>query len=852
VASESVRIGNKELALSNLDKILFPETGFTKGQVVDFYRRIAPYILPHLRNRPITLKRFPNGVTGEHFYEKNAPSFTPAWIKRFPIRRSSGESMINYILINDLPSLVWSANMANLEIHPFLAKVPKIDVPTMVVFDLDPGEGSTILQLAEVAFLLKGVLDRLGLESLVKVSGSKGIHVHVPLNTKVTYEMTQAFAQSIAKYLASEHRKLIVSEMAKSKRKGKVFIDWSQNSEHKSTVSVYSLRAKAERPFVAMPIRWDELKKVISNKDASLLVFEPEAALKRLVKLGDLFAPVLRLKQKLPKPFLEIGVNKMRQPKNPNVASLETYRLKRDFTKTREPPPSIPAAGRQKDRLFVIQKHAASHLHYDFRLEMGGTLKSWAVPKGPPYDLNERRLAMATEDHPMDYAEFEGIIPAGEYGGGTVMVWDIGNYELIDGNYWQGKLHLLLHGKKLKGEWVLVKGDDRNGKGNVWYLIKAGSALGRLSEKEENSSALTSRSMETIAKAEDAVWHSNRNSAAKRARWSRAASPDLESLAEMPVKFIELMLSEEVDELPDDPGAWTYEIKLDGYRCLALRDESGVKLYSRKRNLLNSRFPTLVKALEQMGSGTILDGEIVALDDAGRPSFNLLQNFRFKAKQIHFYAFDILACNNKSLMGLPLEKRRELLVSQLENIFDPIRISEDFDGPPKKIVAAAKELSLEGVIAKRKDSTYQPGKRTRSWLKYKLNKFQPFVIGGYTPGSPFDALIVGYYEGDALLYTAKVRNGFVPRTRREVAKKFAGLESDSCPFANLPEKRRTQWALTREEMKNCIWLKPTLIAQIEYVEWTPDGHLRAAKFVGLRDDKNAREIVREGSKGSIG
>ena len=849
MASDSVRIGNKELALSNLDKILFPETGFTKGQVVDFYRRVAPSILPHLRNRPITLKRFPNGVTGEHFYEKNAPSFTPAWIKRFPIRRSSGESMIHYILINDLPSLMWSANMANLEIHPFLARVPKIDVPTMVVFDLDPGEGLTILQSAEVAFLLKGVLDQLGLESLVKVSGSKGIHVHVPFNTKVTYEMTQAFAQSIAKYLASEHPKLVVSEMAKSKRKGKVFIDWSQNSEHKSTVSVYSLRAKAERPFVAMPIGWDELKKALKEKDVSSLLFEPEAALKRLDQVGDLFAPALRLKQKLPKPFLAINSNKMRQRTDANVASLETYRLKRDFTKTREPPPSVPSASRQKDRLFVIQKHAASHLHYDFRLEMGGTLKSWAVPKGPPYDLKERRLAMATEDHPIEYAKFEGIIPAGEYGGGTVMVWDIGNYELIDGNYWSGKLHLFLHGKKLKGEWVLVKGEDRNGKGNVWYLIKAESAMKRPSEKEEDLSALTSRSMERIAKAEDAVWHSNRSNAAKKSRQPSATSPDLESLPEMPVKFIQPMLSEEVDELPNDPDAWTYEIKLDGYRCLALRDESGVKLYSRKRNLLNSRFPTIVKAVEQMDPGTILDGEIVALDDAGRPSFNLLQNFRFKAKQIHFYAFDILACNNKNLMGLALQKRRELLANQLENIFDPIRISENFDGPPKEIVTAAKELSLEGVIAKRKGSTYQPGKRTRSWLKYKINKSQPFVIGGYTPGNPFDALIVGYYDRDALLYTAKVRNGFVSRTRREVAKKFAGLEYDSCPFANVPEKRRTQWALTREEMKNCIWLKPTLIAQIEYVEWTPDGHLRAAKFVGLRDDKNTLEIVREGSKG---
>jgi bifunctional non-homologous end joining protein LigD len=247
-----------------------------------------------------------------------------------------------------------------------------------------------------------------------------------------------------------------------------------------------------------------------------------------------------------------------------------------------------------------------------------------------------------------------------------------------------------------------------------------------------------------------------------------------------------------------------------------------------------------------MEPGMIFDGEVVALDDNGRPSFNLLQNFRFTAKQIHFYAFDLLAQRNKNLMGLALEKRRELLALRLENIADPIRMSESIDGSPQDIVAAAKELSLEGIIAKRKDTIYQPGKRSCAWLKYKLNKVRPFVIGGYTPGNPFDALIVGYYEGDHLMYAAKVRNGFVPRLRREIAQNFAGLEDDSCPFANLPEKRRTQWALTRQEMKHCVWLKPELIAQIEFVEWTPDKHLRAAKFVGLREDKDAREIVREG------
>jgi bifunctional non-homologous end joining protein LigD len=847
VASLSVKIGNKKLALSNIDKVLYPETGFTKGQVIDFYSRVASYILPHIENHPITLKRYPDGIKGEHFYEKNAPSFTPAWIKTYPIQRSSRESMINYILINDLPTLVWSANLANLEIHPFLAKAPEIGVPTMVVFDLDPGDGASIVQSCEVAFLLRDLLNQLALDSLLKVSGSKGIHVHVPLNTPVTYDMTQAFAQSVAQYLAREHPKLIVSEMAKIKRSGKVFIDWSQNSQHKSTVAVYSLRAKAERPFVAMPVSWNELETVLDKNDASKLFFEPEAALKRLKKIGDLFAPSLRLKQTLPKPFLQLSSEPSSAAGDTSLAALEPYRRKRDFTKTREPLPSIPTTSLQRGgRLFVIQKHAASHLHYDFRLEMGGTLKSWAVPKGPPYDLHERRLAMATEDHPMDYAKFEGIIPKGEYGGGTVMVWDIGTYQLIDGNYWKGKVHFLLHGKKLKGEWVLVKGNDRNGKGNVWYLIKAGSAMKRISEKRDNSSALTGRNLGQIAKAEDAVWHSNRT-AAQRISANNGDGTSALNLPEIRIRFIEPMLSETVDELPEDSDLWSYEIKLDGYRCLALRDESGVKLYSRKKNLLNSRFPTIVKALESVEPGMILDGEIVALDNNGRPSFNLLQNFRFTAKQIYFYAFDLLAQQNKNLMGLTLEKRRELLAVRLENITEPIRISESIDGSPQEIVAAAKELSLEGIIAKRKDSVYQPGKRGRAWLKYKINKFQPFVIGGYTAGNPFDALIVGYYEGDDLMYVAKVRNGFVPRVRRAIAQKFAGLEENSCPFANLPEKRRTQWALTREEMKNCIWLKPRLIAQIEFVEWTPDKHLRAAKFIGLRDDKDTREIVREAS-----
>jgi bifunctional non-homologous end joining protein LigD len=509
---QKAKFDGRELELSNLDKVMYPGSGFTKGLVIDYYVRVSEYILPHLKDRPITQKRFPDGVQGQHFYEKNAPSFTPRWIKTFPIPRHGRRGNINYILINDLPTLVWSVNMANLEMHPLLAKVPKIEVPTMIVFDLDPGEGTGILESAKAAFLVKDLLDRLHLQSFAKASGSKGIHLHVPLNTPVTYEATQPFAKSIAQMLESEHPGFIVSEMAKAKRSKKVFVDWSQNSEYKSTVSVYSLRAKGDRPFVAMAVTWEELKNAVKKADPSLLFFDPDLALKRLKKSGDLFEPVLKLKQKLPQAFLDLQSSTEQKVKDESKA-LETYRRKRDFSKTAEPPPAIPKRGSEDStRLFVIQKHAASRLHYDFRLAMDGVLKSWAVPKGPPLEPNEKRLAMETEDHPMDYARFEGTIPRGEYGGGTVMVWDIGTYEVLDGDYRKGKLHLLLNGKKRKGEWVLVKRSMGDRRDNSWLMIKAREAQKPLTKRQQDASALTARSMEQIAGAKNAIWHSNRSS----------------------------------------------------------------------------------------------------------------------------------------------------------------------------------------------------------------------------------------------------------------------------------------------------------------------------------------------------
>jgi bifunctional non-homologous end joining protein LigD len=508
-----LEIDGRTIPISNLQKIMYPETGFTKGEVIDYYIKISGAVLPHLKDRPLTMKRYPDGIHGNFFYEKNAPVHTPSWIKTTYFGRNTGEESNRHILINDLPTLIWSANMANLELHTVLAKAPKIHVPTMIVFDLDPGPPAAILESGEVAFLVKEILDSLNLESFPKTSGSKGIQVYIPLNTPIDYETTRAFAEAVALMLANQHPDRVVSTMSKQLRTGKVFIDWSQNAEHKTTASVYSLRASREVPSVSMPVTWKELSTAIKKADADRLYFEPAEALRRVSKSGDLFAPVLTLKQRIPKKF-HIPKQKIVQKGD---RSIKAYEAKRDFTKTKEPGPSIHKRKRSaKEPMFVIQKHAARRLHYDFRLEMDGVLRSWAVPNGFPTELNDKRLAVHVEDHPMEYAKFEGIIPSGNYGAGTVMVWDIGTYKTMEADpvkaYYDGKMHVYLNGEKLKGEWVIVKTKMREGDKSQWLLLKKGERMKSISAKKDDQSVLTGRTMKKIAADSDAQWISNRAS----------------------------------------------------------------------------------------------------------------------------------------------------------------------------------------------------------------------------------------------------------------------------------------------------------------------------------------------------
>jgi len=295
-----VDVQGRKLTLTNLDKVLYPATGFTKGEVVDYYVRIAPLLLPHLAGRPLTMKRYPGGVGEgqEFFFEKNAPKFRPDWVKTAPVWSEGNHRTVNYILANDLPTLVWIANLASIELHPSLSLASDLETPTMIVFDLDPGPPANIVQCAQVGLWVREIFNHFGLQSFPKTSGSKGMQIYIPLHTKVTYDQTKPFAHAIARLLEQEHPDLVVSDMKKAVRTNKVLVDWSQNDRHKTTISVYSLRAR-ERPTVSTPVTWEEVEQTLKKKDAQRLVFEAKDVLARVAKVGDLFEPVLTLKQKL-------------------------------------------------------------------------------------------------------------------------------------------------------------------------------------------------------------------------------------------------------------------------------------------------------------------------------------------------------------------------------------------------------------------------------------------------------------------------------------------------------------------------------------------------------------------------
>ncbi len=580
--------------------------------------------------------------------------------------------------------------------------------------------------------------------------------------------------------------------------------------------------------------------------------------------------------------------------------SLKEYRAKRNFRSTREPAGQARTTAETALPRFVVQKHAASRLHYDFRLEINGVLKSWAVPKGFPTARGERRLAVQVEDHPLEYQDFEGTIPEGNYGAGTVMVWDKGTYQVYGDKPEKaleaGKIHLQLNGQKLKGEWTLVQLKKKDEpQTSLWLLLKSGEDARPISRGAEDHSALSGRSLAQIAAANDRQWGSDREAHAARrgpressserllgaeftarsrrlasegrarankpaARAARsagrselgralsAAKIDIRRLPKAKPRFIEPMKALLVKELPRGPE-WIYEIKFDGVRALAIGDNGTMSLRSRADKDLAAKYTPVVKALEPLQpADVVLDGEVVAVDARGRSAFQLLQSYQTAAgpkPPIFYYVFDILNLDGRDLTGLPLWQRKRIARDVVKALGPVVRFSDSIKAESVRVVKEMQRRGLEGLMAKQIDSEYQPGQRTGGWVKFKWTHEQEFVIGGYTEPQGarayFGAILVGYYQGGKLLYAGKVGTGFDQKTLTSLYEEFQKLRQDKCPFANLPEPE----GLTAAQMRRCTWLKPELVCQVRFSEWTRDGHLRQPAYLGLREDKVAREVSRE-------
>ena len=823
-----VDVGGHRIHLTNLDKVLYPETGTTKAEVIEYYTRVADALISHARDRPATRKRWVSGVgtaekPGQVFFEKNLPDSAPAWILRRPIQHS--DHVNEYPLVNNLATLVWIAQQAALDIHVPQWRFGRNGArrnPDRMVLDLDPGEGAGLAECAEVAKLVRQLLQGMGLDPMPVTSGSKGIHLYAALDGTQSSDEVSAVAHELARALEADHPDLVVSDMKKAVRGGKVLLDWSQNNGSKTTIVPYSLRGRA-RPTVAAPRSWRELV------SPGLKQLEFGEVLTRLSAKGDLLAELSAGRTAL-----------LNSGNDPSGEDLAEYRRMRNKNVTPEPfgdvrgsdPSWTPDPGNPH---FVIQEHHASSLHYDLRLERDGVLVSWAVPKGVPTDPAQNHLAVHVEDHPFEYGTFEGSIPKGEYGAGEVAIWDRGRYELEkwrdagpDGKGGDGEIILTIHGEKHGSHRLALiqtkQGD--NPKNWMLHLMKGQNPV----DGDAQRKGLTPRKGRTVV-------------------GSRAPSDALHPM------LATLGSLSGVDRFRGGDD-WAYEMKWDGIRGIATihgrPGYAGRELSLRSRNGLDLTpgFPELAELLDAVKGDAILDGEIVALDAKGRPSFGALQQRmgltsprdveRARlATPVHYFVFDVLSLGGVSREALPYRTRRALLEKSVKDR-GPITVPPDAGDDLDTALATSKKLGIEGVMAKRRDSPYRAGKRSRDWIKLKHTLTQEVVVGGWRPGNgnradSVGSLLIGIPDADGLRYVGRVGTGFTDRQLAELRTRLDALARTSSPLIDVPSA----------DARDAHWVSPTLVGEVEFAEITGDGRLRAPAWRGLRADKDPDQVVRE-------
>jgi len=799
--TEVVDIDGHRLKLTNLDKVMYPATGTTKADIFGYYNAVAEAMIPHVRDRIATRKRWVHGVgtpeaPGQVFFQKDLDDrSTPDWVHEATIQHSSGAK--SYPLVNDRATLIWLAQIASLEIHVPQWRVDREGErgnPDRLVLDLDPGEGVTLADCAEVARMARVILTDMGLEPFPVTSGSKGIHLYAALDGSQTSDQVSAVAHELARVLESDHPDLVVSDMKKSLRAGKVLVDWSQNNGSKTTIAPYSLRGRFE-PTVAAPRTWREL----ASKDLRHLDYQE--VMQRVKRRGDLLADL-------------DDAHSGARATGPD--RLSTYRSMRDAEKTPEPVPAERPEARE-GRSFVIQEHHARRLHWDFRLENDGVLVSWALPKGTPTDPKQNHLAVHTEDHPLEYGGFAGDIPHGEYGAGHVDIWDHGDYEL---EKWRDdEVIATLHGQPDGGlggvtqKFALIRtkqgGDEKN-----WLIHRM-----KLDGEEESAP-----------------------------RTPREPGPPI---TDTPVSPMLATLGSAADISDEDE--WAFEMKWDGIRAVAEVRDGRLRLTTRNGNDVTVTYPDLAGLVDLAGDhDLVLDGEIVTLNAQGRPDFGLLQTrmgltrpadvqSALKRAPAHYMVFDVLEVDGTKHTRDPYDERRALLSEVLRpGRGDVVQVPPAFDGDLAHAVASSKELGLEGVMAKRRDSTYATGRRSRSWIKIKHHLTQEVVIAGWTPGNgrranTIGALLLGIPDGDGLQYVGKVGTGFSDRALDDLSAKLGKLE----------RKTRTMEGVPSADARGAHWVRPDLVGEVEFAEWTGPGRLRQPSWRGLRPDKRPDQVVRE-------
>src|SRR5271163_4779587 len=749
------------VTLTNAEKVFYPATGTTKADIFDYYTRIAEVMVPHIAGRPATRKRWPNGVEQSSFFEKQLASSAPEWLPSGSIAHRSGTT--TYPIIDSVDGLAWIAQQAALEVHVpqwrFVAEWTRKGQQltpgpaTRLVFDLDPGEGVTMAQLAEVARAVRDLIADIGLTTFPLTSGSKGLHLYSPLDKPVSSRGAVVLAKRVAQQLETSMPKRVTATMTKSLRAGKVFVDWSQNNGSKTTIAPYSLRGR-EYPTVAAPRSWEEL-------DSTLRQLRYDEVLERVERDGDLLAP------------LDADV------RNPD--RLTKYRGMRDAARTPEPVPSTkPAAGH--GNTFVIQEHHARRLHYDFRLERDGVLVSWAVPKNLPETTAVNHLAVHTEDHPLEYGGFEGSIPKGEYGAGKVIIWDSGTYDTEkfrdDGE--KGEVIVTLHGQRISGRYALIQTN-----GDQWLAHRMKDQ--KVFQFDELAPMLATHGSVASLRA----------------------------------------------------SQWAFGGKWDGYRLLVGADHGTVRLRSRSGRDITNEFPQLASVADDLGDHhVVLDGEVVALDASGVPRFSEMQN-RARDTRIEFRAFDLLYLDGRSLLRAKYRDRRKLLETLASA--GGLNVPDLLPGDGAEAREYSRAHQWEGVIAKKRDSTYQPGRRSASWVKDKHWNTQEVVIGGWRAGeggrtSGIGSLLMGIPAADGLHFAGRVGTGFTERDLASLKETLAPLHTDESPF---------NARLSTQDAKSVTFVQPTLVGEVRYSEWTSDDRLRQPSWRGLRPDKEPGQVVRE-------